>query len=120
MSVCGNVRSQGVPEDAKSCVRAALAMRRELQTLNAKWKREGTAPFRIGVGINYGDVLGGNIRLQEKADPTVIGDAVDIFPGTRKPCVVRKCAILSWLIQWIVQLTPLPPRGFTGYARDPG
>lgn len=78
MAVWGNVRSRGVVEDAKSCVRAALAMRRELQLLNAKWKAEGMAPFRIGVGINHGDVIGGNIGSQEKADPTVIGDAVNL------------------------------------------
>ena len=78
MAVWGNVRSQGMAEDAKSCARAALAMRRELQTLNAKWETEGIAPFTIGVGINHGDVLGGNIGSQEKADPTVIGDAVNL------------------------------------------
>ncbi len=53
-------------------------MRRELQTLNAKWETEGIAPFTIGVGINHGDVLGGNIGSHEKADPTVIGDAVNL------------------------------------------
>ena len=78
MAVWGNVSSRGVAEDAKSCARAALAMRRELQTLNAKWKTEGIAPFAIGIGINHGDVLGGNIGSQEKADPTVIGDAVNL------------------------------------------
>jgi len=78
MAVWGNVSSRGVAEDAKSCARAALAMRRELQALNQKWKAEGIAPFAIGVGINQGDVLGGNIGSQEKADPTVIGDAVNL------------------------------------------
>jgi adenylate cyclase len=78
MAVWGNVSSCGVAEDAKSCARAALAMRRELQALNEKWKAEGIAPFAIGMGINQGDVLGGNIGSQEKADPTVIGDAVNL------------------------------------------
>jgi adenylate cyclase len=78
MAVWGNVSSRGVVEDAKSCARAALAMRRDLQTLNSKWKTEGIAPFAIGIGINQGDVLGGNIGSQEKADPTVIGDAVNL------------------------------------------
>jgi adenylate cyclase len=78
MAVWGNVSSRGVAEDAKSCARAALAMRRALRTLNAKWETEGIAPFAIGIGINQGDVLGGNIGSQEKADPTVIGDAVNL------------------------------------------
>jgi adenylate cyclase len=78
MAVWGNVSSRGATEDAKACARAALAMRNELQTLNTKWKSQGTAPFAIGIGINQGDVLGGNIGSQEKADPTVIGDAVNL------------------------------------------
>jgi adenylate cyclase len=78
MAVWGNVSSRGVAEDAKACARAALAMRRELRVLNQKWAAEGTAAFAIGIGINHGDVLGGNIGSQEKADPTVIGDAVNL------------------------------------------
>lgn len=78
MAVWGNVRSRGIAEDARCCARAALAMRRELQALNQKWHAEGIAPFAIGMGINQGDVLGGNIGSQEKADPTVIGDAVNL------------------------------------------
>jgi adenylate cyclase len=78
MAVWGNVSSRGVAEDAKACARTALAMRRELEALNKKWAAEGIAPFHIGIGINQGDVLGGNIGSQEKADPTVIGDAVNL------------------------------------------
>lgn len=58
--------------------RAALAMRRELKILNDGWFARGIAPFAIGIGINQGDVLGGNIGSQEKADPTVIGDSVNL------------------------------------------
>ncbi|HXM32487.1 MAG TPA: adenylate/guanylate cyclase domain-containing protein [Chthoniobacterales bacterium] len=78
MAVWGNVSSRGVAEDAKSCARAALAMRRELHWLNQKWKADKFPPFAIGLGINHGDVLVGNIGSQEKADPTVIGDAVNL------------------------------------------
>ena len=78
MAVWGNVRSHGKAEDTKMAARAALAMRRELWTLNAGWHARGIAPFAIGIGINQGDVLGGNIGSQEKADPTVIGDAVNL------------------------------------------
>jgi adenylate cyclase len=78
MAVWGNVSSRGVAEDAKACARTALAMRRQLETLNTNWEAQGIAPFHIGIGINQGDVLGGNIGSQEKADPTVIGDAVNL------------------------------------------
>jgi len=78
MAVWGNVSSRGIAEDAKAAARSALDMRRELQALNDKWKTEGIPPFHIGIGINHGDVLGGNIGSHEKADPTVIGDAVNL------------------------------------------
>ena len=78
MAVWGNVRSLGRAEDTKMTARAALAMRRELRALNDRWFAEGIAPFAIGIGINQGDVLCGNIGSQEKADPTVIGDAVNL------------------------------------------
>ncbi len=78
MAVWGNVRSQGIAQDAKMAARAALMMRRELKILNDGWFARGIAPFAIGIGINQGDVLGGNIGSSEKADPTVIGDSVNL------------------------------------------
>ena len=78
MAVWGNVRSHGPAEDTKMAARAALAMRRAVRALNKDWFARGIAPFAVGMGINQGDVLGGNIGSQEKADPTVIGDAVNL------------------------------------------
>jgi adenylate cyclase len=78
MAVWGNVRSLGLAEDAKSAARAALVMRRELQKLNERWRGEGIVPFKIGIGLNQGEVLVGNIGSQEKMDPTVIGDSVNL------------------------------------------
>ncbi len=78
MAVWGNVSSRGVAEDAKACARAAITMRHELLQLNQQWKEKGIAPFQFGIGLNHGEVLVGNIGSQEKADPTVIGDAVNL------------------------------------------
>ncbi len=78
MAVWGNVRSFGVAQDAKNCARAALAMRRELRQLNEKWRDEGRMGLGMGIGINQGEVIVGNIGSQERMDPTVIGDAVNL------------------------------------------
>ena len=78
MAVWGNVRSVGMAQDAKDCVRAALAMRRELRQLNQKWREEGRMGLGMGIGINQGEVIVGNIGSHERMDPTVIGDSVNL------------------------------------------
>src|SRR5437660_5688325 len=78
MAVWGNVRSFGVAQDAKNCARAALAMRWELRQLNEKWRDEGRMGLGMGIGINQGEVIVGDIGSQERMDPTVIGDSVNL------------------------------------------
>lgn len=78
MAVWGNVRSQGKAKDAKAAAHAAVEMRRELVKLNSAWKAEGRMTLGMGVGLNHGDVLAGNIGSQDRADLTVIGDAVNL------------------------------------------
>jgi adenylate cyclase len=78
MAVWGNVRSFGIAEDAKNCARAALGMRRELRKLNQKWREEGRMGFGMGIGINHGEVIVGNIGSHERMDPTVIGDSANL------------------------------------------
>src|SRR5882672_11108076 len=78
MAVWGNVRSLGPAQDAKSCARAALGMRRELSHLNQAWREQGRMGLGMGIGVNHGEVIVGNIGSQDRMDPTVIGDAVNL------------------------------------------
>jgi len=65
-------------DHADRACRAALAMMDELDRLQAKWEGEGREPFRIGVGINTGEVVVGNLGSEQLFDYTVVGDAVNI------------------------------------------
>jgi adenylate cyclase len=78
MAVWGNVHSFGVGEDAKNAVRTAFGMRRALQKLNDGWRVQGRMGLGMGIGINQGEVIVGNIGSLERMDPTVIGDAVNL------------------------------------------
>jgi adenylate cyclase len=78
MAVWGNVRSLGTAQDATACARAALGMRRELSQLNQTWREQGRMGLGMGIGVNHGEVIVGNIGSQERMDPTVIGDAVNL------------------------------------------
>ncbi len=59
-------------------MKAALRMEVRLKELNQKWLTEGTAPFKIGIGLHTGEVMVGNIGSQSKTEFTVIGDAVNL------------------------------------------
>ncbi|NDG84030.1 MAG: adenylate/guanylate cyclase domain-containing protein [Proteobacteria bacterium] len=66
------------PDHALRAVRTAVRMRQELAALNADWSKRGIAPLAIGVGINTGEVIVGNIGSDQRLDYTVIGDHVNL------------------------------------------
>ncbi|MDQ6940877.1 MAG: adenylate/guanylate cyclase domain-containing protein, partial [Verrucomicrobiota bacterium] len=78
MAVWGNVQSAGPVSDAKACARAGLGMRQALKELNEGWRKENRMTLGMGVGINSGEALAGNIGSGDRADLTVIGDAVNL------------------------------------------
>lgn len=71
----------GVPEskatDCDNAIMACLGMRAALERLNARLEQEGLPPLWIGMGLNFGSVISGNIGSEERMEFTVIGDAVN-------------------------------------------
>nr|AGS54225.1 adenylate cyclase [uncultured bacterium contig00113] len=72
----------GAPEkhddDALQSVLSGLEMIDAIAVFNENQKKIGKCEFRIGIGINYGEVTVGNIGSERKMDYTVIGDAVNL------------------------------------------
>jgi adenylate cyclase len=66
------------PEHAEHAVEAALDMIQELEKLNVKWAAEGRPALDIGIGINTGPMIAGNIGSDQIMSYTVIGDAVNL------------------------------------------
>jgi len=66
------------PDHAERACRAALAMIEELGKLQAKWAAEGREPFRMGIGINTGEMVVGNLGSDQLFDYTVVGDGVNL------------------------------------------
>jgi adenylate cyclase len=65
-------------DHALLAVRTAVDMRSELKRLNQEWEVAGISPLAIGIGINTGEVIVGNIGSEQRLDYTVIGDQVNL------------------------------------------
>jgi len=74
----GDPESRGVKEDARACVRMAIAMLRRLGELHTEWLELGAAqPFHLRMGINTGYVTVGNFGSDDRMDYTIIGSSVN-------------------------------------------
>ncbi len=65
-------------EHTKNAVRAAVAMNQAMIPFNEKRQSRGLGTVRMGVGINTGDVILGNMGSTERMDYTVIGDNMNL------------------------------------------
>lgn len=72
----------GAPRPTKDpctdAVRCALDMLESLDALNVEFEQEGLPRLQIGIGINYGKVVVGNIGSSERHNYSAIGDAVNV------------------------------------------
>ncbi|MBI2254049.1 MAG: adenylate/guanylate cyclase domain-containing protein [Proteobacteria bacterium] len=72
------------PHHARNACLAAIEMRRRLATLNGELEREAEVqrrhhePLRMGIGINSGICLVGNLGSQQRFNYSAIGDEVNL------------------------------------------
>jgi adenylate cyclase len=62
------------PDHALQACKTALEMKEELARLRLKWKEQGRDDFEIGIGINTGFAVVGNLGSEQIFDYTAIGD----------------------------------------------
>ena len=66
------------PDHAQQACDTALEMMQVLNELNAGWAREGKPVLDIGIGINTGMMMVGNMGSEQRFEYTVLGDAVNL------------------------------------------
>ncbi len=76
MAVFGAPVSRG--DDAGRAVRAAIRIQQGLADLNEQRRAEGEPPIGLGVGINFGKAVAGNMESSSRLNYTVLGEAVNL------------------------------------------
>lgn len=77
---------------AKNAVKTALIMLKRLDLFNEEISKEGVPAFGMGLGINTGSVVVGNMGSTQRFDYTCLGDHVNLasrLEGQSKPYGVR-------------------------------
>ena len=69
------IENEGHVDDA---IETALEMLEELDKFNQEVAQEGIPPFGMGVGINTGVVVVGNMGSEQRFDYTCLGDSVNL------------------------------------------
>jgi adenylate cyclase len=65
-------------DHALCAVRTAFMMKGKLNELNEKWKKQGRPMLAVGMGINTGEAIAGNMGSIRRVEYTVIGDTVNL------------------------------------------
>jgi class 3 adenylate cyclase/tetratricopeptide (TPR) repeat protein len=64
--------------DPAAAIRAGLEMQRELERFNHDQESKGGLSLKMGIGINYGEVVAGHLGSRDRLEWTVIGDTVNL------------------------------------------
>jgi len=68
---------KAMPDASMLAVQTAIEMQRRAQALSERWKAQGKVGFPIGIGINVGDIVFGNIGSSQAMGLTAIGESVN-------------------------------------------
>jgi class 3 adenylate cyclase len=79
MMFFGDPESRGVEQDARACVRMALAMQERIGELSELWRNAGIGmPLRCRIGIHTGYCTVGNFGSEDRMEYTIVGGAVNL------------------------------------------
>ncbi len=65
-------------DDLERCLRTAVEMQRVFEEMSRQWTNPAQQALGLGIGINFGEVVVGNIGTERLMDYTVIGDQVNL------------------------------------------
>lgn len=117
-------------DHAARALSAAEDMMRFLETANEEWKSKYDVEIRLGIGVNSGEAIVGNIGSSKRMEYTVIGDVVNVaarLEAIAQPNQVLVSEATAELVGDAFALQKLGERRLTGrktettvYALDMG
>ena len=88
----------GIPiahdDDEDRAMRAAIAMINALNNWNRERVAQGKKPVKMGLGLNTGIIVSGNIGSPKRMDYTLIGDGVNLASRLESLCKKYHASIL--------------------------
>lgn len=103
-------RTKEDTSNANNAVKAALAMRASLESMNDSLREQGLPKFDgIGIGIHFGEVILGDIGGERK-DYTLIGDAVNTTARLEGLCKQFQCSLVISEACYLLLEQPLQQR----------
>lgn len=64
-------------DDVYKAVKSGVEIQKKIEEMNAERIAEGKQEIHVGIGINYGEAVVGNIGSTQRLEYTVIGDSVN-------------------------------------------
>jgi class 3 adenylate cyclase len=117
----GDTDSQGVEEDARACVRMAVAMQCRMGVLRQRWRKMGfQKPFRMRIGIATGYCNVGNFGSPDRMDYTIIGSTVNLaarLESVAPPDGIMISYETHAAVSDIIRAEPVPPLRLKGFPR---
>lgn len=125
MAVFGAPNEQ--PDQALRAVRAAVEIRDAVRSLRTRWEDRPWATemdvskFAIGIGVNTGFAVAGNLGSEDRREYAVIGDAVNVAArlcSAAGPDEVFIGGDTAAGVQGQMQLVPLEPMAVKGRRQE--
>jgi adenylate cyclase len=108
-------------DHARRAVRAAVRMREDMTEVNGQRRARGERPLAIGVGINSGVAVAGNMGSTNRLNYTVVGDTVNLasrLAGQAGPGEILIGGETLRLAGEAVHAPPLGGRALKGFASE--
>ncbi len=67
-----------MPDNPLIAIRTAVDMQKEWAKLISGWANEERQNLKVGIGMNYGEMIAGNVGCEKMTDYTVLGTTVNI------------------------------------------